>query len=80
MMAELTGMDISNASMYDGATATAEAALMAFGQAKKATTVLISDTVDPKVTRVVETYAKMHRNFRKVVWQVSSCNSQTITA
>ena len=60
MMAELTGMDISNASMYDGATATAEAALMAFGQAKKATTVLISDTVDPKVTRVVETYAKMH--------------------
>lgn len=60
MMAELTGMDISNASMYDGATATAEAALMAFGHAKKASTVLVSDTVDPKVIRVVETYAKMH--------------------
>ena len=60
MMAELTGMDISNASMYDGATATAEAAMMAYAQAKKATAVLVSDTVDPKVVRVVETYAKMH--------------------
>jgi glycine dehydrogenase subunit 1 len=60
MMAELTGMDISNASMYDGATATAEAAMMAYAQAKKATSVLVSDTVDPKVVRVVETYAKMH--------------------
>ena len=60
MMAELTGMDISNASMYDGATATAEAVMMAFGNAKKADTVLVSKTVDPKVVRVVETYAKYH--------------------
>lgn len=60
MMTELTGMDISNASMYDGATATAEAVLMAFSQAKKADTVLLSATLDPKVRRVVETYAKYH--------------------
>ena len=60
MMAELTGMDISNASMYDGATATAEAVMMAFGNAKKVDTVLVSKTVDPKVVRVVETYAKYH--------------------
>ena len=60
MMAALTGMDISNASMYDGATATAEAALMAFANAKKATKVLVSDTVDPKVRLVVDTYAKFH--------------------
>ena len=60
MMAELTGMDVSNASMYDGATATAEAALMAFTSAKKADTVLLSGTLDPKVARVVETYAKYH--------------------
>jgi glycine dehydrogenase subunit 1 len=60
MMTELTGMDISNASMYDGATATAEAVMMAFGNAKKADTVLVSKTVDPKVVRVVETYAKYH--------------------
>ena len=60
MMAELTGMDISHASMYDGATATAEAVMMAFGNAKKVDTVLVSKTVDPKVVRVVETYAKYH--------------------
>ena len=60
MIAELTGLDISNASMYDGATATAEAAMMAWGNAKKATRVLVSETVDPKVRRVVETYAHFH--------------------
>ena len=60
MMAELTGMDLSNASMYDGATATAEAAMMAVASAKKAETVLLSSTLDPKVRRVVETYAKYH--------------------
>lgn len=60
MMAELTGMDISNASMYDGATATAEAAMMAMAQAKKATKILISETIDPKTLKVVETYAKFH--------------------
>lgn len=58
MMAEMTGMDISNASMYDGATATAEAVMMAFHAGKKVTKVLVSKTVDPKVLRVVETYAK----------------------
>ena len=60
MMTELTGMDVSNASMYDGATATAEAMLMAYNNNKKADKVLISETVDPKVRRVVETYAKYH--------------------
>lgn len=60
MIAELTGMDIANASMYDGATATAEAAMMAWNNAKKATRVLLSETVDPKIRRVVETYAHFH--------------------
>ena len=60
MMAELTGMEISNASLYDGATATAEAVMMAFSAAKKATKVLVSETLDPKVRRVVDTYAHFH--------------------
>lgn len=58
MMTELTGMDISNASMYDGATATAEAAMMSVAAGKKVNKVLISETVDPKIRRVVATYAK----------------------
>ena len=57
MMSELTGMDISNASMYDGTTATAEAVLMAFHAGKKARKVLVSNTVDPKTLAVVNTYA-----------------------
>ena len=60
MMAELTGMDISNASMYDGSTATAEAVLMAVASAKKARKVLVSETVDPKILAVIRTYAHFH--------------------
>lgn len=57
MMAELTGMPIANASMYDGATATAEAVLMAKANKKKANKVLVSETVDPKILSVIKTYA-----------------------
>ena len=60
MMAELTGMDISNASMYDGTTATAEAVMMAVAAGKKQHTVLVSETVDPKTVEVVKTYAHFH--------------------
>lgn len=60
MMAELTGMDISNASMYDGSTATAEAAIMALASTKKTDTVLVSATLDPKAVAVVKTYAHFH--------------------
>ncbi|MCR5270200.1 MAG: aminomethyl-transferring glycine dehydrogenase subunit GcvPA [Prevotella sp.] len=60
MMAELTGMDISNASMYDGTTATAEAVMMAVAAGKKQHKVLLSETVDPKTVDVVKTYAHFH--------------------
>ncbi len=60
MMARLTGMEVSNASMYDGATATAEAALMAVAATKKTNRVVISDGLDPKVQEVVQTYAHFH--------------------
>lgn len=58
MICELTGMDVTNASMYDGTTATAEAMMMCVAIAKKRNKVLVSATLDPKVRRVVETYAK----------------------
>lgn len=57
MMARLTGMEVSNASMYDGATATAEAALMACASVRKSHRIVVSATVDPKVRAVVDTYA-----------------------
>lgn len=55
MMAKLTGMDASNASVYDGATAAAEAMMMA--QERKKSTILVSETVNPSVRKVMETYA-----------------------
>lgn len=57
MMTELTGMDISNASMYDGTTATAEAMMMAVAAGKKANKILISDTLNPQTRSVLENYA-----------------------
>ena len=60
LMADLTGMSISNASMYDGATATAEAMMMAMASVKKADRILISATLNPAVIRVTQTYAHFH--------------------
>ena len=57
MMAELTGMDISNASMYDGTTACAEAMMMAVAAGKKVNKVLVSEGVSPKTREVLDTYA-----------------------
>jgi len=60
MMARLTGLDISNASMYDGATATAEAMMMTVASARKKKRVLVSATLNPAVRAVVDTYARYH--------------------
>jgi glycine dehydrogenase subunit 1 len=57
MMAELTGMDISNASMYDGTTATAEAMMMAVAAGKKVNKVLVSETLNSDIRKVLDTYA-----------------------
>ena len=64
MIANLTGMDIANASMYDGATALAEAALLAHSHTKK-NKILISKTVHPFYRDVVKTYC--NRSGIKVV-------------
>lgn len=60
MICALTGMDVSNASMYDGPTAAAEALMMAVACTKRKTRVLLSETLLPHVRKVVETYAKFH--------------------
>lgn len=56
MMSLLTGMDLTNASMYDGATSMAEAALMALRTNGKGK-ILVSRGVHPNYRKVLETYA-----------------------
>ena len=65
MMAELTGMDISNASMYDGTTAAAEAMMMAVAAGKKQNKVLVSETLNPKTRQVLDTYA-LHQGIKLI--------------
>ncbi len=60
MMARLTGMEVSNASMYDGATATAEAMMMAVAASRKRRRVLVAATLLPFVRAVIDTYARYH--------------------
>src|SRR6202011_1153040 len=59
MIARLTGMEVSNASMYDGASATAEAALMAVraNRKSKSAPILLTTTVHPHYRRAVVTTA-----------------------
>lgn len=64
MVAELTGMDIANASMYDGASAAAEACNMF--KDRKHSTIYVSDAVDKRILKVIETYS-FGRNTKVVV-------------
>ena len=55
MIAELTGLDASNSSLYDGATAVAEAALLAMRQTNRQT-VLVSKGVHPESRETLDTF------------------------
>ena len=56
MISRLTGMDIANATVYDGATACAEALLMAVRINKKSKKVLVHKNINPEYLRVINTY------------------------
>ncbi|MDR1943454.1 MAG: aminomethyl-transferring glycine dehydrogenase subunit GcvPA [Synergistaceae bacterium] len=55
MMCELTGLDVSNASVYDGASAAAEA--MAMCRDRKRGTALVSESANPAVIDAIKTYS-----------------------
>ena len=57
---KLTGMDVSNASLYDGATALAEAALMALRIHSKRNQIILANAVHPAYRQVLETYLEPH--------------------
>ncbi len=57
MICELTGMDVANASMYDGASATAEAAIMSAVQTKRKK-ILCSEGINPETKKVLDTYLR----------------------
>ena len=59
LMSALTGMDVSNASHYDGATATAEAVSLAYAQFRgKRKKVVVSPTLHPQYREVIRTYTQ----------------------
>ncbi len=78
MMAELTGMDISNASMYDGATACAEAIMMAVAAGKKQNKVVVSSAMNPNTLEVLKTYA-LHQGIELLMLPVED-GSTTLTS
>ncbi len=57
MVCMLTGMEVANASMYDEATATAEAVLTACSATRRSK-VIVPDTMNPSTLAVLETYAE----------------------
>jgi glycine dehydrogenase subunit 1 len=66
MICELTGMEVSNASMYDGATAAAEAINVACNMNRK-NEVLISSTINPDTRHVINTYGKyLNKEIREI--------------
>ncbi|MCK9223569.1 MAG: aminomethyl-transferring glycine dehydrogenase subunit GcvPA [Candidatus Muirbacterium halophilum] len=56
MICALTGMEVSNASMYDGASALAESIIVAMNQKKKSNIVLIPENINPDYVKVIYTY------------------------
>lgn len=58
MVAELLGTEVANASIYDGATAMAEGALIAVSSTRNKTRIVVTGTVHPAYRRVLNTYVE----------------------
>lgn len=69
MICNLTGMDVSNASVYDGASACAEAISMA-SRITKREKVLVSDSINPEYKEVIKTYT--NANGIEIDWEITN--------
>jgi len=78
MICELTGMEATNASMYDGGTAMAEAALMAIRIGRKRKKIIIDSGVNPIYIKIVKTYLAYH-DLEVIVLHVKSDGSDKDT-
>jgi glycine dehydrogenase subunit 1 len=58
LICQLSGMDVSNASLYDGGSAVAEAALMSLGVGRQDGPIVVAETVHPEYREILATYLK----------------------
>ena len=56
LICQLTGLDVSNASLYDGGSAAAESVLMAISATRRAGRVVVAESVHPEYRQILETY------------------------
>lgn len=74
LITQLTGLDVSNASLYDGGSAATEAVLMALATAKKKTRVVTSSAVHPEYLQILEAYLA-NLDAELVVVPAASCGT-----
>ncbi len=69
LICQLTGMDVSNASLYEGGSATAEAVLMAISQTRRYHKIVMLRSVHPEYREIVRTYLRgLGTECREVGW------------
>lgn len=73
-IARLTGMDVANASMYDGATAAGEAALMALRVKSGRKKIRLASCVNPQYIEVVKTNMRYHEDIEVVEDNENPCD------
>jgi glycine dehydrogenase subunit 1 len=78
MICALTGMDVSNASMYDGASALAEACLMSHAHNRK-TEFLIAGTLNPHYRKVLQTTCRGRKiTFKECISDDGTCDLELL--
>jgi glycine dehydrogenase subunit 1 len=67
LICQLTGMDVSNASLYDGGSATAEAVLMSISLTRRERNVVVAASVHPEYRQILSTYLEQNGTQLRVI-------------